>query len=185
MLTLMTDRCILQVDDDKNDAFLLRAVFAEAGISNPVHVVTNGQSAIDYLAGNGPFADRQKHPLPCLVLLDLKLPKRSGLEVLGWIRQQSRLRGLVVIVLSSSALPSDVDRAWDLGANSFIEKPGEYEASSEFAKLLKGWWLTYHRFAGIDRPSFSRASHEEPGSQSALDLVSLVFGTSSEIENAV
>ncbi len=145
----MTDQCILQVDDDPNDAFLLQSVFAEARIKNPIHVVADGQAAIDYLAGTGPYADREKHPLPCLVLLDLKLPKKNGLEVLAWIRQQPKLRRLVVIVFSSSALPADVDRVCELGANSFLEKPSDYPESCEIAKLLKGWWLTRHRFASI------------------------------------
>lgn len=143
----MPIRSILQVDDEDSDAFLLRSVFAEAGISNPVHVAPDGQHAIDYLAGRGPFSDRAKHPLPCLVLLDLKLPRKSGLEVLRWIREQPELRHLVVIVFSSSALPSDVRTAYTLGANSFVEKPVIYDQTIELARSLKAWWLDLNHFA--------------------------------------
>jgi CheY-like chemotaxis protein len=94
--------------------------------------------AIDYLSGAGPFADRQKHPLPCLVLLDLKFPKLNGLEVLAWIRQQSSLKKLVVVMFSSSSQPADVDRAYELGANSYIQKPAGVEHTLEIAQLLKG-----------------------------------------------
>lgn len=144
----MPHRTILQVDDEESDAFLLRSVFAEAGILNPVRVATDGQQAIDYLAGEGDFADRQRYPLPALVLLDLKLPKRSGLEVLEWMRQQPALRHIVVIVFSSSALPADVRAAYQAGVNSFVEKPVEYEKAIELARALKTWWLELNHMSG-------------------------------------
>src|SRR5436190_9188254 len=113
----MTKKGILQVEDDKNDVFLLRNMFDRAGITSTVHVVTDGQMAIDYLDGKGQFADRQKYPLPSLVLTDLNLPRKNGLEVLQWIRSQPRLKELEVVVFSSSALQKDVDQASELGAN--------------------------------------------------------------------
>jgi CheY-like chemotaxis protein len=137
---------ILQVDDEPSDAFLLQSVFSEAGIANPVQVAADGQQAIDYLAGIGAYSDRERFPLPCLVLLDLKLPKKSGLAVIEWIRAQPALRPIVVIVFSSSALPSDVRTAYALGANSFIEKPVAYENALAMARLLKGWWLDLNQF---------------------------------------
>jgi CheY-like chemotaxis protein len=142
-------KCILQVEDDENDVFLLDRVFKRAGIANPLHTATDGQMAIDYLAGTGQFADREKYPLPCLILLDLKLPKKDGLEVLEWIRQQPGLKRMVVVVFSSSSLEQDVDRAYDLGANSFIQKPSDAEHTVEIAQLLKGWWLGYNHFAPV------------------------------------
>lgn len=142
-------QCILQVEDEEADIFLLQRVFSKAGITSPVQAVTDGQLAMDYLSGASPYADRIKHPLPCLVLLDLKLPKVSGLEVLAWIRQQTRLQGLVVVVFSSSSQPTDVERAYQLGANSYIQKPSGMEQTLEVAQLLKGWWLGYNRFAPI------------------------------------
>ena len=129
--------------------FLLRRVFEKAGITSSLHVVTDGQMAIDYLSGTGQFADRQKYPLPCLVLTDLKLPKRSGMEVLQWIRHQPRLKKLVVVLFSSSALPQDVDLAYELGANAYIQKPADPDKLKEIAHLLKGWWLGHNHFAPI------------------------------------
>jgi CheY-like chemotaxis protein len=142
-------KSILQVEDEEADIFLLAHVFKKAGIDSPLHVVTDGQMALDYLSGNEPFADRQKHPLPCLVLLDLKLPKLTGMEVLAWIRQQPSLRNLVVVVFSSSCQPADLEQAYELGANSFLQKPTGLAHSLEVAQLLKGWWLGYNRFAPI------------------------------------
>jgi len=144
-----SSQCILQVEDDQNDVFLLKRVFDQAGISSPLHAVTDGAMAIDYLSGAGEFSDRQKHPLPCLVLMDLKLPKKTGLEVLEWIRQQLRLRKLVVVLFSNSALPEDVERAYELGSNSYIQKPPNPVQLKEIAQLLKGWWLGYNHFAPI------------------------------------
>src|SRR5205809_7595133 len=95
-------RPILHVEDSEEDVFLLRYAFQRADIKTPVQVVEDGQEAIDYLAGIGKFADRNEFPLRCLVLLDLKLPHKIGLEVLEWIRQQPELKSLVVIILSSS-----------------------------------------------------------------------------------
>lgn len=145
----MNNRCILQVEDEETDIFLLKRAFSKAGITSPVNAVTDGQMAIDYLSGTGPYADREKHPLPCLVLLDLKLPKRSGFEVLEWLRGQPAFHRVVVVVFSSSNQPSDIDRAYDLGANSFIQKPCDMEHTLELAQLLKGWWLGYNRFAPV------------------------------------
>jgi CheY-like chemotaxis protein len=145
----MIQKGILQVEDDENDVFLLRTVFERAGITTPLHVVTDGQMAIDYLGRRGEFADSQKYPFPCLVLTDLNLPKRSGMEVLQWIRHHPRLKKLVVVVFSSSALPRDVDLAYELGANAYIQKSADLNQLTEIASLLKGWWLGYNHFAPI------------------------------------
>lgn len=149
MLTTTAGHCIFQVEDEESDVFLMRRVFEKAGIKNPIRVATDGQMAIDYLSGTGDFADRDKHPLPSLVLLDLKLPRKSGLEVLEWIRKQPELKKLVVVIFSSSVQPSDLRRAYELGANSYIQKPAELDSSLEIAQLLKGWWLRYNHFAPI------------------------------------
>ena len=145
----LSNKCILQVEDDENDVFLLQVVFRKTGIECPLHVVRDGEALIQYLTGVGNYADRQKFPLPCLVLLDLNLPLKSGLEVLQWIRKHPDFKKMVVVVFSSSALPIDVERAYGLGANSYITKPMEIQKTMEIAQLLKGWWLGYNHFAPI------------------------------------
>lgn len=137
---------ILQVEDEEADITLLRYAFRQACIQVPLHSVTDGQMAIDYLSGVGAFADRARHPLPCLILLDLKLPRVSGLEFLAWLRQQPRLKRIVVVLFSSSAQPSDIERAYHFGANSFIQKPPDLEHTREIVQLLKAWWLGYNQF---------------------------------------
>ena len=95
----------------------------KAGITNPLQTVKDGKLAKDYLAGNEPFDDRQRHPLPGLVLLDLNLPYWSGFEVLEWIRQQPQLRRVPVVIFTSSNRPDDIARAYDAGANGYLVKP--------------------------------------------------------------
>jgi CheY-like chemotaxis protein len=142
-------RSVLYVEDDPNDVFFMQDAFQEVGISEPLQVVRDGQEAVDYLAGASPFEDREKFPLPCLVLLDLQMPKRDGLSVLDWIRSQPSLKGMVVIVLSSSAHPKDIDRAYELGANSFVVKPVSVLERIELTKRFKDWWLGFNQFASI------------------------------------
>jgi CheY-like chemotaxis protein len=137
----MHDAWILQVEDDENDVLLLQHVFAQAGILNPVHVATDGQQAIDYLAGVGRYTERDKFPMPRLVLLDLKIPKVMGLEVLRWIRQQPALNALRVVVFSSSDHPADVKAAHHLGANSYYVKPCMVEERLKIAQEMKRWFL--------------------------------------------
>jgi CheY-like chemotaxis protein len=134
---------ILQVEDDANDVFFLNHAMKKAGMANPVHVAVDGQQAIDYLKGIGKFADRELFPLPCLVLLDLKLPYVMGLEVLAWIRSQ-RLKSIVVIILSASAENTDVAAAYRLGANAFLTKPAEANKLESIVKAIKDFWLMHN-----------------------------------------
>lgn len=145
----MNNTCILQVEDEANEVFLLQRAFSSAGITNPVQVATDGQMAIDYLNGRGHFADRGKYPLPGLILLDLKLPRRSGREVLEWVRSQPGLNRIVIIVFTSAQYTGDVSLAYELGANSFIIKPGDFTQYVELARLLKGWWLQHNQFPPV------------------------------------
>lgn len=131
---------ILQIEDDANDVFLLQHALASAGVENPIQVATDGQQAIDYLSGVGAFADREKFPLPCLVLLDLKLPYVMGLDVLKWIRQQPGPT-LIVIMLTASASAEDIASAYRLGANAFLTKPSKASSLVEMARALKDFWL--------------------------------------------
>src|SRR5688572_29057247 len=114
---------ILLVDDNENDALLMQHAFRRAGITNTLMRARDGEEAIDYLAGTGAFADRQRYPFPALVLLDLKMPRVDGFEVLRWIRSQMTMKRLPVTVLTSSDQQWDIDRAHELGVTSYLQKP--------------------------------------------------------------
>lgn len=132
---------ILLVEDDPNDVLLIQRAFQRARILNPLQVVRNGDEAVAYLGGQEPYADRGRYPLPILMLLDLKLPRRSGLEVLEWLQQQPGLRRLPVVVLTSSSESIDVNRAYDLGANSYLVKPVRFEDLLQMVRSLHFYWL--------------------------------------------
>jgi CheY-like chemotaxis protein len=114
---------ILLAEDEDDEAFLLQRALKKAAIPNPVQRVKNGDEAVDYLSGTGGYSDRIKYPLPILVLLDLNMPKRSGFEVLEWMRKQSGLQTLAVDVFSGSSRPEDIEKALRLGANLYLQKP--------------------------------------------------------------
>jgi CheY-like chemotaxis protein len=141
---------ILLVEDERNDVFLLQHAFDAAAITNPIQVMEDGQQAIEYLAGIGKYADRAQYPMPCLLFLDLKLPIKSGLDVLGWIQKQPKLRRLLVVVLSSSRDRNDVDAAYQLGARSYLVKPLTMDARLELAKAIKQYWLQLNVLPGLD-----------------------------------
>jgi CheY-like chemotaxis protein len=137
----MNSTTILLVEDNEDDAFFMKRALRDAGIVNPVRVVEDGQQAVDYLRGAGEFEDRGGSPLPMVVFLDLKLPLKSGHEVLEWIRQQPQFAKLIVIVLTSSNEPVDLNRAYRNGANSYVVKPPTPEQLAELAKSFDLWWL--------------------------------------------
>jgi CheY-like chemotaxis protein len=143
---------IFVVEDSDDDLFLFRRLLTKAEIKHPLTIATNGQSAIDQLAG---FI-AQGSPVPRIVFLDLKLPLRSGFEVLEWIRTQPALRGVTVIVLSSSAELRDVKRAHELGAHGYLVK---YPAPSVFRDIVAevssvpaGTLPDPQKFPGVTRP---------------------------------
>lgn len=149
MAPAQTPQCILYVEDDPNDIFFLRLAFSAAGIHDLLHVVKDGQEAVDYLDGEGVYADRTIHPLPSLVLLDLQLPLRDGMGVLKWIRATHEFRAMVVIMFTSSHHPRDIDSAYELGVNSFVVKPMTISDRAEFARELKAWWLQRNQLPGM------------------------------------
>ncbi|HKQ36936.1 MAG TPA: response regulator [Verrucomicrobiae bacterium] len=132
---------ILIADDNDDHVLLLRRALKRGALLNPTFVVHDGEEAVAYLKGEGKFADRYEYPLPSLLLLDLRMPKMDGFEVLEWIRQQPCLRRLRVVVLTTSDQPRDIDRAYELGANSFIIKPLEAQHFLKVADAIKGYWL--------------------------------------------
>jgi len=157
---------ILQVEDDPNDVCFLRHAMTKAGVANPIHVASDGQQAIDYLKGAGEFADRDKFPLPCLVLLDLKLPRVMGLTVLRWIREQSGLT-VVVLLLSASGNDEDIASAYRLGANAYLVKPCEANQLVEMARAIKDFWLT-HTTLPNESPRETPASTRRAGGRESI-----------------
>lgn len=143
----LTDFIMLLVEDDPNDILLIQRAFAKACLVNPLKVVRDGEQAVAYLSGTGDFSDRSRYPLPSLILLDLKLPRKSGLEVLEWLRQQPVLKQTPVIVLTSSKESSDVSRAYDLGANSYLVKPVGFEGLLELVKSIGMYWMILNKTA--------------------------------------
>ena len=142
---------ILVVEDDENDVLFVKRAFKHAGILNPLRIARNGDEAVEYLEGAGEFGDRAAHPLPVFVLLDLKMPRRSGLEVLQWAKEHPDLKRMPIVVLTSSKDDSDVNRAYELGANSYLVKPVSFEGLIELAKSLQLYWLVLNERPAIER----------------------------------
>ena len=137
---------ILLIEDNYNDVLLIERAFRKANIQQSMVQVSDGDEAVNYLSQQGKYADIKTYPIPQLILLDLKLPRRSGLEVLAWIRQQPILKRLLVVVLTSSAENSDLNRAYDLGINSYLVKPVKFQDFVKLIELVDSYWL------GLNQP---------------------------------
>ena len=152
-------------EDRQDDVMIIRRAFSKSKLLNPLHVVSDGDEAIAYLQGEGKYANRAEFPLPSLLLLDLKMPRRGGFEVLEWIRKQPSLSALRVIVLTTSDEIRDVNKAYTMGANSFLVKPVDFAAFVEVTRALKGYWCWISQEPEI--PRFSRSpqpeNEQEPG----------------------
>lgn len=135
---------ILLVDDSENDLALMRIAFKKAGFNSPLQEVHNGEEAIAYLQGDGPYSDRDKFPLLTVMLLDLNMPMKNGFDVLTWVRTQPALKRLSIIVLSASMRIEDVERAYDLGANSFLVKPTDLNELVNMLRVLRDWLQINH-----------------------------------------
>lgn len=133
---------ILVAEDNPDDLFLLQAAFERADVNSRLEPVGDGLEALAYLKGEGPFEDRASHPIPDIMLLDLNMPRRNGFEVLEWVRQNHEYARLVVHVLTASAREADVERAYELGANSYVTKPSRLDELVGFVRALHQW----HRF---------------------------------------
>jgi CheY-like chemotaxis protein len=132
---------ILVAEDDPTDAYFFERAFKRAGIPVTLHFVRDGQEAVDYLQGEGQFTDRARHPLPQLVLLDLKMPRLDGFDVLEWVRKQPGLSGVLIVIFSSSDEPKDMNRAYGLGANSYLVKPHSMGELTVLVGQFKKYWL--------------------------------------------
>lgn len=137
---------ILLAKDNEDYALLLQRAIQTANLDANLHIVRDGQEAIDYLAGAEPYSDRTKHPFPKLVLLDLKMPRMDGFEVLSAVRQKLGFTRLPVIVLTHSDNPADIKRAYELGATSYFQKPDSLEGLDEMIHVLHAYWLKFNHF---------------------------------------
>ena len=138
---MLLNRTILVADDDQNDVFFLRRAFAKSGFEHSVVHVSDGQEAIEYLRGDSNFGDRTRFPFPSLLLLDLKMPKVDGFDVLNWLRGHADCKELPVVVLSSSSREDDIQRARSLGADDYRVKPADFEELLVLAQDVSTRWL--------------------------------------------
>jgi CheY-like chemotaxis protein len=135
---------VLLAEDNANDVLLVCRALKETKALNPVHAVGNGEEAIQYLAGEGKYADRTAFPFPVLFLLDLKMPVKDGLDVLRWLHEHPEIpRQLPVVVLSSAELPSETQMAYAMDIQACIVKPLSYDELREKMRILKEYWLDY------------------------------------------
>lgn len=132
---------ILHAEDNQDDALLIQMGFRKAGQSCTISSVEDGARAISYLKGEGEYADRQLHPLPTLALLDIKMPRYTGLEVLEWVRSQGRFSALPVVIFTSSKNLADIRRAYELGVNAYLVKAVEYQELQDTIRALAAFWL--------------------------------------------
>lgn len=135
---------ILLVEDNPVDILLMQRAFRNETFANTsLQIVRDGDAAVFYLNGDGEYSDRDRYPLPAIILLDLKLPRRSGHEVLVWLKQQPELKRLPVVMLTSSRQTPDVKRAYDLGVNSYLVKPVGFASLLEMMQSFNDYWLNY------------------------------------------
>ena len=134
-------RTILLVEDESADATLLLRGFEKAQVMNPVVHLTSGDEALAYLAGVREYANRKKYPLPALILLDLNLPGMTGIQLLQWMRVQGEIRRIPVVVLTGNDNPDTIDAAYDLGANSYLVKPGNSADITRMVQAIQRYWV--------------------------------------------
>jgi CheY-like chemotaxis protein len=147
---------VLHIDDDPNDTELLRAATRRAKTQFHLFNVEDGETAIAYLSGAGNYADRSRYPIPALILLDLKMPRATGLEILKWIREHPECGRLPVVILSGSELHEDIRLAYETGANSYLVKPLGFDALVDLVKDVDAVWLPGQRTRKV--PLASRAA---------------------------
>jgi CheY-like chemotaxis protein len=140
-MNILERKNILLLEDNDDDAFLTERALSKAGITEKVQRCQDGQVLIDYLSGVPPYENREENPLPHLILMDLKTPRKNGLEVLEWIRDHKKLSPMVVLALTSSSEQRDVERAYQLHVNAYLVKPTSLNAMTEIAHCIKRLWL--------------------------------------------
>jgi len=147
---------VLIAEDNPEDIALFRRAFEQLGYTGPLQYVSDGEQAIGYLAGEGKFHNRSEFPLPAFLLLDLKMPRKNGFDVLEWIRSQASLAEMRTVVLTTSDDLREVSRAYQLGAASFLTKPVNFTEFKDTIQALFNYWLALNKAAPIVRPGRSR-----------------------------
>ena len=137
----MDQSTVLLAEDDPDDVLLTRLAFEKARLANPLQVVRDGVELLAYLQGEGQFSDRNKFPMPILLLLDLKMPRLNGFQVLEWLRNHPEHQSLSVAVMTSSDHDPDISRAYELGADSYLIKPPDAEALLALVQRLHAYWV--------------------------------------------
>ncbi|EEF59550.1 response regulator [Pedosphaera parvula] len=137
---MLENSTILLVEDDENDVFFFKRAFLLSGLSNPLQVAENGENAIAYLSGAEAYADREKFPIPMLIVMDIKMPRINGFEVLEWLRNRPELKHIPVVMLSSSSTESDKERARELGAAAYVSKPMEAKELQRINRIIVEYW---------------------------------------------
>ena len=138
---MMGHATVLLAEDDPDDVLLTQIAFEKARLANPLQVVRDGEEAIAYISGEGKYADRDRYPIPILVLLDLKMPKVNGFQVLEWLKNHPELGHLPVAIMTSSDEDPDIARAYALGADSYLIKPPDARALLALVQRLHAYWL--------------------------------------------
>jgi CheY-like chemotaxis protein len=165
--TLPSINPILIADDSDDDLALLKHAFKRLGIANPVYCVRDGDETVAYLKGEGQFADREKFPLPSILFLDLKMPRRNGFEVLAWLKGQQQFNEMLTVVLTVRTEMQDVTRAYALGADSFLVKPCLPDEIENLANYYREYW--------VFSPSPKKPLPNPPPGRSSSFFRSLVF----------
>jgi CheY-like chemotaxis protein len=132
---------VLLAEDDPDDVLLTQIAFEKARLANPLHIARDGEEALEYLAGEGKYANRDLYPLPILLLLDLKMPKLNGFQVLEWLKSHPEIEHIPVAVMTSSDHDPDISRAYALGADSYLIKPPDARALLALVQRLHAYWL--------------------------------------------
>ena len=138
-----SQQVVLSVDDNDVDGALLERAFKRTSVPARLFRVSEGPQAMAYLAGEGIYQDREKYPLPDLVLLDLAMPKMSGMDVLRWIRQQNEVKRIKVLIFTASERQEDKDNATELGADGYLLKPTKFDDLKHLVKMLQEDWLSH------------------------------------------
>jgi len=149
---------VLLVEDDENDVFFFKRAAEKANLHCPLHIVRDGDEAVAYLQGDGVFANREQFPLPCLIVLDLNLPQKHGLDVLQWIRASAPDPAVPVVILTSSTSDDDLREAYRFGANSYLNKPSLPDGLDEMLRTFKAYWFGLNR---VPPPCAPAAPHSK------------------------